>query len=323
MVALAMDITYHYPPELLQLLIDTIPRLSRSKNDVLLFFRGAGVSTRYSCEAARLLAQDRESINKFAMVRLVLEALNVAGEAALRERREVLRRVVEFEDFSTCWETDRLAAQGRVAEIRRVINVKDSFTRMTLERDRELAKHREEHATKLEELQQRHKERQQVEADLSAIVVSSNPQARGLRFEDVVTRLFRTYGLLVREPFRRVGDDGEGVLEQIDGVIELDGHIYLVEVKWLSRTVSVNDVSRHLVRVYHRGVARGIFVSATQFSDAALDTCREALQRTVIFLVTLEELFRLLHEQRDLRDVLRRKARSAVIDKEPWVFIAP
>jgi hypothetical protein len=38
------DITFHYPPELFNLLVDTIPVLNRSKKDVLLFFRGAGVS---------------------------------------------------------------------------------------------------------------------------------------------------------------------------------------------------------------------------------------------------------------------------------------
>ena len=37
------DITFHYPPELFSLLVDTIPLLNRSKKDVLLFFRGAGV----------------------------------------------------------------------------------------------------------------------------------------------------------------------------------------------------------------------------------------------------------------------------------------
>jgi hypothetical protein len=37
------DDPYHYPPELLDLLIDTIPLLCRSKNDVLTFFRGSGV----------------------------------------------------------------------------------------------------------------------------------------------------------------------------------------------------------------------------------------------------------------------------------------
>ena len=33
-----MDITFHYPPELMNLLIDVIPLLNRSKQDVFLFF---------------------------------------------------------------------------------------------------------------------------------------------------------------------------------------------------------------------------------------------------------------------------------------------
>jgi hypothetical protein len=36
--------TYRYPPELFSLLVDTIPLLCRSKRDLLLFFRGAGMS---------------------------------------------------------------------------------------------------------------------------------------------------------------------------------------------------------------------------------------------------------------------------------------
>lgn len=43
-----MDTAYHYPPELLDLLVDTIPRLTRSKPEVLDFFRGAGVKERQS-----------------------------------------------------------------------------------------------------------------------------------------------------------------------------------------------------------------------------------------------------------------------------------
>ncbi len=38
-----MSEVYHYSPELLQLLVDTIEVLCRSKRDVILFFRGAGV----------------------------------------------------------------------------------------------------------------------------------------------------------------------------------------------------------------------------------------------------------------------------------------
>ena len=38
----SLETTYHYPPDLFSLLVDAIPRLFRSKPDVLTFFRGGG-----------------------------------------------------------------------------------------------------------------------------------------------------------------------------------------------------------------------------------------------------------------------------------------
>ena len=125
-----MDEAYHYPPELLQLLVDTIPRLCKSKRDVFLFFKGAGVKRLVVADLEAQLTEDRDSINKFDIARTVLSRINEAGDIALRERREVVKRVCEFEDFSTCWSNDRLEAQGLVAQVQRVVNVKDSFTRM-------------------------------------------------------------------------------------------------------------------------------------------------------------------------------------------------
>ena len=100
-----MNITFHYPPELLSLLIDTIPRLCRSYEDTLLFFRGAGVDDSATADLRELVRTDCGSINKFKIVRMVLTRLNERGEPTLRERREVLKRVTEFDDFSACWES--------------------------------------------------------------------------------------------------------------------------------------------------------------------------------------------------------------------------
>ena len=116
-----MDIVFQYPPELMSLLIDTIPLLCRSKKDVLLFLKGAGVGDAFTQDLRSQLAQNPESLNKYEITRTVLSRLNERGEASLRERREVLKRVVEFEEFSTCWPTDQLKAKGLVAEIRKVI----------------------------------------------------------------------------------------------------------------------------------------------------------------------------------------------------------
>jgi restriction system protein len=125
-----VDIIFHYPPELTQLLINTIPLLCPAKRDVLTFFRGCGVGDSVLSDLEARLLKDRNSINKYEIVRTVLERLNSKGEPALRERREIIRRVTEFEDLSTCWPSDQLKAKGLVGEISRVIGVKDSFTRM-------------------------------------------------------------------------------------------------------------------------------------------------------------------------------------------------
>src|SRR5436309_1250490 len=132
-----IDESYHYPPELLNLLVDTILLLCRSKNDVLVFFRGSGVAEFLFGDLAERVRTDRQNINKFEITRSVLQRVNEWGDAGLRMRREIIKRIVEFEDFSTCWPTDQLKAKGLVGEIRRVVNVKDSFTRIALERDRE------------------------------------------------------------------------------------------------------------------------------------------------------------------------------------------
>jgi hypothetical protein len=122
-----IDIIHHYPPELLKLLVDTIPLLCPSKQDVLVFFKGAGVPATVTADFTQKVATDRSSVNKYEIVREILVRLNDRGEATLRQRREVLKRIVEFEDFSTCWPNDQLKAKGLVAEIRRVVDVKDSF----------------------------------------------------------------------------------------------------------------------------------------------------------------------------------------------------
>ena len=66
---------------------------------------------------------------------------------------EILRRITEFEDFSTGWPTDQLKAKGLVGEIRHVVDVKDSFTRMRSEREQERQKRIAEQERKAAEIQ--------------------------------------------------------------------------------------------------------------------------------------------------------------------------
>jgi len=139
-----MDISFHYPPELLQLLVDTLPKLCKSKTDLLLFFRSAGISKTVLAPYQQLLQTDKTKFNKYPVTRELLAKLNKQGESGLRVRRELLKRIVEFDDFSVCWENDRTAARGLVAQVRELVNVKDSFTRMRVEKDEEKRRRVEE-----------------------------------------------------------------------------------------------------------------------------------------------------------------------------------
>src|SRR5689334_11004032 len=125
MVFTLMADEFHYPPDLFDLLVEALAKLNKSKKGVLLFLRGAGVD-----EVDRIVRKNPHSTNKFEIARNVLTKVNARGDSGLRPRREIIRRVVEFEDFSNCWREDQMEARGLVAAIRDAVNKKDSFTRM-------------------------------------------------------------------------------------------------------------------------------------------------------------------------------------------------
>ena len=315
-----MDAQFHYPPDLLKLLVDTIPKLCKSKEDLLLFFRGAGISARLLEPYRTLLRTNKQAFNKYHVSRELLSRINELGDSGLRARREVVKRVVEFENFSLCWENDRAAARGLVAEIRDVVNVKDSFTKMKIEREEERRVRQEQEAEKSRVARKRTQTLNEIKSDLFALFAEKNAHKRGKALEGVLNRLFAIDGLLVKDAFTVKGTCGNGVIEQIDGLIDLDGQLYLVELKWWNAPLGVGDVAQHLVRVFSRGgQARGLFISYSAFTGPAIEQCRDAIgQGAVIVLALLEELVQLIDRQGNVRDWLRAKTRVAISEKSPY-----
>lgn len=129
--------------------------------------------------------------------------------------------------------------------------------------------------------------------------------------------MFALDGLLVREAFALTSDEGAGIVEQIDGVVELDNNLYLVEAKFYSANLGVGDVAQHMVRVSRRSGIRGLFVVHPGFSAAAIESVKDELHRSVFVLATIEELVRVFESDAPLTDWLRNKARHAAIDRDP------
>ena len=314
-----MNDRFHYPPDLFELVVQTIPLLNRSKPSVLLFFKGAGVDESLFSDIAQTVRTDRQSINKFEITRKILERINLDSEKYLRERRELLKRITEFEAFSTCWEKDQLKAKGLVAEIQKVINVKDSFTRMSQERAREAAKRQEEYKEKLTQIQRHKEDLQTIKNDLYGLFSASNANKRGKDLEAILNDFFRTYKVLIKEDFRRTGEPGEGIIEQIDGIIEIDNSIYLVEMKWKKDPIGSDDIYAHLGRIYHRANAHGIFISASSYSASGIAAAKEALvKNALLVLFDLEELVRIIEREDDFLKYCRARIQASIIDKDPY-----
>ncbi|MGW9173777.1 restriction endonuclease [Streptomyces decoyicus] len=266
------------------------------------------------------LAIDRGSVNKFKLVRTVLVQLNEQGDRGLGVRRALLKRVTEFEDFSTLWPEDQHKASGLIAEIRRVVNVKDSFTRLHQERDAERAERLAHRRQQEERVIQRRERFRDLRSQLSSLTSVSDPHARGLSLERILNQIFEVDGLLIRESFALRNEDGQ-TSEQIDGVIELSGTQYIVEVKWWGKPLGIDPVCRQLVRVYGRAEARGLFISASGFTDPAIEECERALAQRVIILGELRELLLLLEQEGDLTSWVREKARLAVVERRPLALL--
>jgi hypothetical protein len=309
---------FHYPPEVFNLLVDTIPLLCRSKKDVVLFLQGAGVAHDDLVEVSKIVRTDSASISKYEITRTVLTKVNARQDSGLRARREIIKRVTEFEDYSTCWPSDQLKAKGLVATLRDTVNVKDSFTRMKQERDTE----REETLSRARSAQQaatvKRAKIDDVSQRLSSLFgLDDEPQRRGKLLESVLNDLFKAYDIHIREDFRRKDPDSSLVLEQIDGVIEFSGAVHFVEMKWLKEPVGIGEFSPHLVRLFGRANANGIFISNSAYTDPVIKECTSALNQRTMFLCSLREIVMLLQRRDDLVDFLRRKSRAATIEKNP------
>lgn len=310
---------YHFPPELFQQLVDVLPLLTKSKKDLVLFFRGAGMTASMTFDIEEELATDRNAINKYDMTRRLLTRLNEAGDAALTIRRQLVRRVVEFEDFSRCYENNALQARGLVAEVQRVVNVKDSFTRMNLAREEAEQKvqavYSAQREAEAQAKRQRHTRIAEAKAELFSLFLESDPHKRGKAVEVALNRLFAAYEILVAEDFRRKGMAGEGVLEQIDGVVEVDKELYLVEMKWWAGALGAEALAPHVSRLMMRAGVSGLYISSSDYTASALELADSVLQQRVLVLCTLQEIVALLEREGDLADFIRAKVRAAKLNR--------
>jgi restriction system protein len=144
-----------------------------------------------------------------------------------------------------------------------------------------------------------------------------DPYKRGKQLESALNDLFAFAGFLVREAFT-IKKDGDGIIEQIDGVVEIDGVLYLVEMKWWNKPIGRQEIAPHLVSVYGRGDVSGIFISYSGYSPAAIEDAKTGLTQKVFVLTELQEIVETLERDGDLKALFRAKIHRAKTERNPF-----
>ncbi len=315
-----MNDVFHYPPDLFELLVQTIPLLNKGKKTLLLFFKGAGIAEELYSDLNQKVILDKNNISKFEIARTILERINISSEKFLRERREIIKRVTTFESFDACWPEDQLKAKGLVSEVQKLVNIKDSFTRINQERINEQKKKSEDYLNQTQAVENLKSDREEIKKDLFSLFSEVNKQKRGKLLESVLNRFFKTYQVLVQENFTRIGEHGEGILEQIDGIIEMDSKLFFVEMKWTQNPISHSDVNTHLRRIFTRPNAHGIIISSAGYTPSGIEAAKEGLiQKALLILFDLEEFVKIIDSEIDFKKYLKDKIDSTIKNKNPFI----
>jgi hypothetical protein len=138
------------------------------------------------------------------------------------------------------------------------------------------------------------------------------PQERGYAFEKFLNALFNTFDMKARPPFRLVG-------EQIDGSIEFEGNIYLIEAKWQNALVGIADLLALHGKVGGKATwSRGIFISYSGFTQEGLEAFSKG-RPTNLIAVTGQDLSFILEGGMPLDQMIRLKARLAAEEGRVYV----
>lgn len=139
-----------------------------------------------------------------------------------------------------------------------------------------------------------------------------SPQQKGFEFERFLNTLFSVFNLEPRSSFRLQG-------EQIDGSIEFENHIYLIEAKYQAMPVGQADLLIFRSKVEGKATwSRGIFISISSFTEDGLVAFSKG-RPTNLITFNGQDLFFILDGQMSLDQAIRLKARRAAETGEVMV----
>jgi hypothetical protein len=134
-------------------------------------------------------------------------------------------------------------------------------------------------------------------------ILGLEPKPRGFALEKLLADVFEAFDLDPRGSFRVIG-------EQIDGGFAFGGEYFLLEAKWEKDPTARDALDIFAAKVGRRGEnTLGLFLAINGFEPTAVDL--HSGNRSPIILMDGADLYAVLDERIDLRELLRRKRREA------------
>jgi hypothetical protein len=145
-------------------------------------------------------------------------------------------------------------------------------------------------------------------------IIELPKQKRGYDFERFLARLFESFNLNPKSPFKITG-------EQIDGSFDIDGNTYLIEAKWQDELTRESDLLIFYGKLEGKAAwSRGLFVSYTGFTNECLLAFSKG-KKTNMIGMTGEEIHLILNDKILLTEVIKAKVRQAVETGEFFTHI--
>jgi hypothetical protein len=133
-------------------------------------------------------------------------------------------------------------------------------------------------------------------------ILGLEPTRRGFALEKLLVDIFEAFDLDPRSSFRVVG-------EQIDGGFAFGGEYFLLEAKWEKDPVVRGALDVFTTKVRRRSEnTLGLFLAINGFEPTAVEL--HSGHRSPIILMDGADLYAVLEERIDLRELLRRKRRE-------------
>ena len=222
------EIIEHYPPQLVTLITEVLPILFVKRKDILFFFANLHVPDEVLADIRESVSRQENSISKYMMIRTILYRLsNNKKNNFLRERYEILKRLIEFKDFDICWPNTIDKAKSIISKIENL----DRENSWLKEMKKSLGQKKEKHE-KQKVFNQIKIQKNLLSGNLLKLLSDQDGIKRSEVLAGIMNHFFTLYEITIIDTFRKNVLSDEGLIAHIEGVVEINKDMYLLEIKW-------------------------------------------------------------------------------------------